>query len=56
MTFYTDTLTEIERLETLLQSRENKPGYKANCEAIRQRLSELRATLPQPAAEPANHE
>lgn len=50
MSDYRATLNEIERLETLLAARKDKAGYKANCEAIKQRLAELRNTLP---AEPS---
>jgi hypothetical protein len=38
--------TEIEDLERKLKKREGKPGFAANAEAIKSRLAECRAELP----------
>lgn len=33
--------SEINRLRSLLKTREGKPGFKANAQAIRDRIAEL---------------
>lgn len=44
-----DVAAELDRLNRLLAARDGKPGYKANCEAIRSRIAAIEA-LEQPAA------
>lgn len=36
-------MSEIEELRRKLTARENKPGFRANVEAIKQRIAELEA-------------
>lgn len=36
-------MTELEDLKAKLAARENKPGYRANVEALKQRIAELEA-------------
>ena len=36
-------MTELESLKAKLAARENKPGYRANVEALKQRIAELEA-------------
>ena len=36
-------MTELEDLKRKLAAREGKPGYRANAEALKQRIAELEA-------------